>query len=61
MAIRILTEDDKSELEHKIEETVENIPSGLPEVTADNNGAFLRVVDGTWAVATIPSAEGVGF
>lgn len=35
--------------------------SCLPEVTTDDNGAFLRVVDGAWAVATIESAEGVGF
>lgn len=35
--------------------------SRLPEVTTDNNGAFLRVVDGAWAVTTIESAEGVSF
>lgn len=29
----------------------------LPAVTTDNNGAFLRVVNGTWSVATIPNAE----
>lgn len=33
----------------------------LPTVTTDNNGAFLRVVDGKWAVATIENAEGVAF
>lgn len=38
-----------------------NIPSGLPDVTTDNNGAFLRVVDGAWAVATIANAEEASF
>lgn len=29
----------------------------LPTVTAEDNGDFLRVVDGTWAPATVPEAE----
>ena len=33
----------------------------LPAITAANNGAFLRVVDGNWAVAQMDSAEGVSF
>lgn len=33
--------------------------SGLPEVDSSNNGAFLRVVNGTWAVASVPKAEEV--
>lgn len=33
----------------------------LPTVTADNNGAFLRVVDGKWAVVTIENAEEATF
>ena len=46
-----------------IDAAIEKIPKGaeLPTVTAENNGAFLRVVDGAWAVATIESAEGVSF
>lgn len=35
--------------------------SVLPTVTTADNGKFLRVVDGAWTTATIPSAEGVGF
>lgn len=35
--------------------------AGLPAVTAANNGQFLQVVNGAWAAATIPSAEGVTF
>lgn len=35
--------------------------SALPEVTAENNGSFLRVVDGAWAVASIENAEEVAF
>lgn len=30
-------------------------------VTADDNGKFLRVVNGTWAADTVPSAGGVSF
>jgi hypothetical protein len=35
--------------------------TGLPTVTADDNGKFLRVVDGAWAAAEIASAGGVSF
>lgn len=31
--------------------------SELPTVTADDNGAFLRVVNGVWAVSYIPNVE----
>ena len=44
-----------------IESAFANIPSCLPTVTTDNNGAFLRVVDGDWAVATIANAEEASF
>lgn len=33
----------------------------LPTVTTDDNGAFLRVVDGAWAVTTIANAEEATF
>lgn len=33
----------------------------LPAVTASDNGKVLRVVNGAWAAATIPSASGVSF
>jgi hypothetical protein len=35
--------------------------SGLPSVTSSDNGKFLRVVNGAWAAATVPSANGVSF
>lgn len=35
--------------------------SGLPEVTAEHNGAFLRVVDGVWTAAAMENAEEVSF
>lgn len=35
--------------------------SGLPTVTASDNGKFLRVVSGAWAAATIADANGVSF
>lgn len=30
-------------------------------VTSDDNGKFLRVVDGVWAAATVPNANGGSF
>jgi hypothetical protein len=35
--------------------------SGLPSVTSADNGKVLRVVDGAWAAATVPDANGVSF
>ena len=34
---------------------------GVPTVTADDNGKFLRVVDGKWAAVALESAEGGSF
>ena len=58
------TPEDKAEIVEDVLAEMPDVPgsgSALPPVTAENNGAFLRVVDGAWAVATIPSAEGVSF
>lgn len=33
----------------------------LPNVTASDNGKFLRVVNGAWAAASIPNANGGSF
>lgn len=33
----------------------------LPDVTAADNGKFLRVVSGAWAAATVDNANGVSF
>ena len=33
----------------------------LPTVSEGDNGSFLRVVDGAWSIATVSSAEEVGF
>ena len=41
-------------------EAIRNI-SCLPTVSSDNNGSFLRVVDGKWAISTITNAEEVSF
>lgn len=35
--------------------------SGLPAVTSSDNGKVLRVVNGEWAAASLPSASGVSF
>lgn len=37
------------------------IPVELPKVTTENNGAFLRVVNGIWAAASVNNAEEVSF
>ena len=37
------------------------IPDELPTVSASDNGKFLRVVSGAWAVASVPSAESASF
>lgn len=36
-------------------------PSSLPSVSASDNGKVLRVVNGAWAAASLPSASGVSF
>lgn len=40
---------------HKI--PLRYLPETLPTVTTEDNGAFLRVVDGNWAVTHIPNVE----
>lgn len=37
------------------------IPKDLPPITTDDNGKFLRVVDGAWVVDVVPTAEGSEF
>lgn len=44
-----------------VTEQIAAIPAELPTVTADNNGQFLRVVDGAWAAVAVPSAEEASF
>lgn len=38
-----------------------DVPHGVPAVTAADNGKFLRVVSGAWAVESIPNANGGSF
>lgn len=38
-----------------------DLTGGLPNVTENNNGQFLRVVNGAWAADTVPSAGGASF
>lgn len=33
----------------------------LPKVTINNNGAFLRVINGVWSVSPLTNAEEVAF
>lgn len=41
--------------------TVSGLSGLTPKVTTSDNGQFLRVVNGAWAAATIPSANGGTF
>ena len=57
------TEADKTEI---VADVIAAIPgggggSGLPEVTAADNGKFLRVVGGAWAAAVVPNGEEMKF
>ena len=57
------TETDKAEI---VADVIAAIPgggggSGLPEVTAADNGKFLRVVGGAWAAAVVPNGEEMKF
>ena len=61
------TETDKAEI---VADVIAAIPgggggsgggSGLPEVTAADNGKFLRVVEGVWAAAIVPNGEEMKF
>ena len=38
-----------------------NKNSGLPSVTAADNGKFLRVVNGAWAAASVANSNGGSF
>jgi len=42
-------------------ENLEISSARLPVVSASDNGKFLRVVSGSWAAATVPSAETASF
>lgn len=57
------TPDEVQEIARQAAELVEvpEVESGLPSVTEDDNGKFLRVTDGVWAAVDIPSAEGGSF
>lgn len=47
-------QDELDDLYDKIEKLS---LSALPKVSVDDNGKFLRVVEGIWAKATVPYAE----
>lgn len=34
---------------------------GLPAVTKDDNGKFMRVVNGAWVAVSVPNAEEASF
>lgn len=38
-----------------------NSENGLPEVSTQDNGKFLKVVNGAWAAVSVPNAEEASF
>ena len=54
-----MTIPDWNQTDPKKADYIKNKP--IPPVTTSDNGKFLRVVDGAWAVASVPSAEEVAF
>lgn len=47
-------------VDHTINNTIANLRQ-VPECTTDNNGQFLRVVEGAAAWQTVPNAESANF
>jgi hypothetical protein len=47
--------------EEYVTSAIAAIPSPLPTVNTENNGAFLRVVDGNWSAVVLPNAEEAKF
>jgi hypothetical protein len=57
----LCTEQDLTkEQQAQVRENI-GIAQIIPETTADDNGKFMRVVNGVAAWQTVPSAEGVSF
>ena len=50
-----------SRIEAYLMALITKMGEGVPTVTAANNGQFLRVVNGAWSAATVPSAEEASF
>ena len=41
--------------------TLEVSGGNMPEVTTEDNGKFLRVINGMWAASSVPNAEEANF
>ena len=59
-ALNIKIGDTTTSYDGSAAKTVE-IPNGVPSVTTDDNGKFLRVVNGAWEAAAIDNANGGSF
>ena len=50
-----------ADINYNMEKIDEGLEAVLPAVTSSDNGKFLRVVNGAWAVAAIANASGGNF
>ena len=50
-----------SRMEAYLMALITKMGEGVPTVTTANNDQFLRVVNGAWSAATVPSAEEASF
>ena len=57
----VITDTSCEETYVPLNDIAKSAANSLPSVTASDNGKILQVVDGAWAAATIPNANGVSF
>lgn len=57
---KIVTNESIASLYSEAEAAVEML-KGIPEITTDDEGKFLRVVDGKWQASSVPIAENESF
>ena len=57
---KAITNETAAALYEKAEEIVE-IGNAIPKITTDDEGKFLRVVDGKWQASYVPNAENESF
>ena len=50
-----------ADINYNMEKIDEELAAALPAVTSEDNGKFLRVVEGVWAASSIANASGGSF